>query len=70
MNCLYELNAVGGAEQEARPPTQYHSNGYTTLASPSAATNMMMMESSAANNGPDAIKQSGEILMVSIVALD
>lgn len=45
MNCIYEMNG----EQEVRGAPQYHphSNGYTTLTTPSAAT-MMMMESAAA----------------------
>lgn len=65
MNCIYEMN---GSEQEMRAAPQYHTNGYATLASPYAPASMVKLESSQtmANNSSDSIKQSSELLMVSI----
>lgn len=60
MNCLYEINS----EQEMRATTQFHSNSYTTLSSPSTAT-MMMAESTNNNIASDPVKQSADLLMVS-----
>lgn len=75
MNCIYEMNS---SEQEMRAEPQYHTNGYTTLTSPYSApqqqqatpnNSLIKMDSSqiVANNSSDSIKQSSELLMVSIL---